>query len=235
MYAKGGLISVLALLFMLSGCVAMQPKIDVDPKFWTDKQQVIGIAIAKLPTPMSAKSGNQGLLDVLINNANASDLDKHLATLDLGSVNELTDRMVAYLNEKNIKSVKIEEQLDLEKLPQLTEEQTANSNQHASRDFKVLKEQYQVDKLLLISVVRVGTMRSYYGFIPTSAPVGSSVVSGQIINLSNNQLEWSQVATQNVPNAEGDWDVPPNFPGLTKAVLSAYEQSQQMLLNQFMQ
>jgi len=231
-------ISVLMAMFLLVGCVGLQPKIDVDPAFWANKEQVIGVAVAKLPTPMSAKSGNQGLLDVLINDANSSDLDKHLAALDISSVNTLADKITDYLNQKNIKAVKIDDIIDdstLPELPALSEEQSKSGKQFAQRDFTGLKAQHQVDKVLLIKVTRVGTMRSYYGFIPTSAPVGSSVISGQIINLSDNHLEWSQVATQNVPNAESEWDVPPDFPGLTKAALSAYEQSQQMLLNTFMQ
>ena len=232
------LLVVLVSVFVLAGCVAMQPKIDVDPAFWANKEQVIGVAIAKLPTPMSAKSGNQGLLDVLINDANSSDLDKHLASLDITSVNDLADKIVAYLNTKNIKAVKIDTAIDESTLPELPaagEDQTSSGKLFAKRDFSGLKDQHQVDKVLLIKVTRVGTMRSYYGFIPTSAPVGSSVITGQIINLANNQLEWSQEATQNVPNAESEWDVPPDFPGLTKATLAAYEQSQQMLLNNFMQ
>jgi len=230
---KGGVL--LLVLMILTGCVAMVPKIDVDPKFWADKDQVIGVAIAKLPKPVTLKSGNQGLLDALINDANASDLDKHLANLDISSVNQLSDKIIAYLNGKNIKTVKIEEPIDIETLPKLSEEQRSGNTHVALHDYKGLKEKYQVDKLLLVSVVNVGTMRSYYGFIPTSAPVGSCNINGKIINLADNLLEWNQTSTQNVPSADSEWDTPPDFDGLTKAMYAAYEQSQQMLLNQFMQ
>ena len=225
-------------LFVLAGCVGMQHKIDMDPKFWSNKDQVIGVAVAKLPTPKTMKTGSQGLIDILINDANASDLDKHLATIDLSSIEAMSDKIVSYLNGKNISAKKIDDPIDIEALKELAEidsSQTAGGKIFADRDYRALKDQYQVDKLLLITVKHIGTMRSYYGFIPTSAPVGSSQVTGTIINLSDNQLEWSQSATQNVPNPESEWDVPPNFPGLTKATMSAYEQSQQMLLNTFMQ
>jgi len=234
-YNKRKLSLILLILLFLVGCVAMVPKIDVDPKFWADKEQVIGVAIAKLPTPASLKSGNQGLLDVLINEANASDLDKHLASLDISSVNQLNEKVVTYLTSKNIKAVKIDSAIDIKALPELNEEQRANKPHIALHDYTSLKEQYHVDKLLVITVVNVGTMRSYYGFIPTSAPVGSCSINGKIINLSNNELEWNQTTTQNVPSADANWDTPPEFPGLTKAVFSAYEQTQQMLINQFMQ
>lgn len=232
------LLIVVLSAFVLMGCVGMQHKIDMDPKFWSNKEQVIGVAVAKLPTPKTMKSGQQGLLDVLINDSNASDLDKHLATLDITSVNGMADEIVAYLNGKNMKAKRINDSIDVESLTELQELDSSQASEgkiYTQRDYRSLKDQYQVDKLLLITVTSVGTMRSYYGFIPTSAPVGSSNISGKIINLSNNQLEWSQSASQNVPNPESEWDVPPNFPGLTKATMSAYEQSQKMLLNTFMQ
>lgn len=228
-------ISVLVALLLVTGCVSVQPNINIEPTFWSNNNQTIGVALAKLPKPMSAKSGNQGLLDIMINDANASDLDKHLATLDLSSVNKLRDDIVEYLNKKNITAKTIDTPVDVESLPEIQNQQTVNGVHFAERDFSGLKEQYAVDKLLLVTVTRIGTLRSYYGFIPTSDPVGSSMINGKIINLSNNQLEWNQTASQNVPNAEGDWDSPPAFPGLTKAVYSSFEQSQQMLLNNFMQ
>ena len=238
-YIKQVKIAVVMIAFLsLGGCVGMLPKVDVDPAFWSNKDQVIGVAVAKLPVPKTTKAGSQGLLDIAINDANSSDLDKHLASLDIGGIDQTVDKFIEYLNGKNIQAKKIDEKIDLETLPELadtSEESNGKTKFHAARDFRALKEKYNVDKLLLINVGRVGTWRTYYGFIPTSDPVGSSYISGQIINLSNNELEWSQFANQNVPNSEPEWDVPPNFPGLTKATMSAYEQTQQMLLNTFKQ
>lgn len=229
------LVVLIPAFFMAVGCVSVQPNIDVDPAFWSNSNQVIGVAVAKLPKPMSAKSGSQGLLDIMINDANASDLDKHLATLDLTSINKLQDDIVDYLNQKNISAKKIDDQIDISTLAELQDTQSGNGVHYTQRDFTSLKDQYGVDKLLLVTITRIGTLRSYYGFIPTSDPVGSCIINGQIVNLSNNQLEWNHTVTQNVPNGEGSWDAPPDFPGLTKAVYSAYEQTQQMLLNNFAQ
>lgn len=97
---------------------------------------------------------------------------------------------------------------------------------------QVFKTKYDVDKLVLISVPRIGTIRNYYGFVPLGSPTGLTHLTGQVINLSNNRLEWNQSVVQTAPCTE-PWDAPPDYPKLTEAVYTALEQSRTVLLNNF--
>lgn len=224
-------------LIGIVGCATVTPDFAVEKEFWDENSKTIGIATAKLPKPAAHKAGAQGLLDVAINDSMSSDLDSHLAQLDIASsITEMTNKMEAYLRGKGYNVKLINEPIDLESLPELKQEQNNNSNHHhANLDFQNLRDKYGIDKLVLIKVVRIGTIRSYYSFIPTSDPSGTAILNGQVIDLANNELEWSQTVSQNTPNLESEWDEPPNFPGLTNAMFTAYQQSQNMLLNHFSQ
>lgn len=227
-------LSVVSFALMLSACAAT-PQFAARPEFWSEKDRVIGVAIAKPPAAAAHKQGQQGLLDLAINAGMANELDAHLNKLDTAQINELADRMVVYLKGKGYNAKRIADPIDVETLPKFEAKDDASGKHYAAKDFSVVKKTHGVDKVLLLSINAIGTIRSYYGFVPLGAPQGISNLSGQVVNLQNNSLEWNQAASQVVPNTEGEWDMPPSYPGLTKAVNNAFEQSRNMLYNQFAQ
>jgi hypothetical protein len=231
------LLALLSIAVVAAGCVTTTPNFSARPDFWQQQNAVIGVAIAELPKPTAYKAGSQGLLDVAINNAAGGTLEQHLNTLDISRIEKLSDRIATYLTGRGFKIKQIKEPIKLEALNKI-EQNNASGGQGsyiASRDFTSLKAKYEVDKLVLVTVSRVGTIRNYYGFIPLGAPAGISNLQGQAINLKNNGLEWNQSVSQIVPSADANWDQPPDFPGLTKAVHSAFDQTRDLLYNNFVQ
>ena len=227
---------VLLIVVALGGCAAITPNFGVKKDFWQDKSATIGVAIAKLPKAQAFKSGSQGLLDIAINNANADDLEKALNTVDITSVNQLAAKMTSYLQQKGFRVKQIAAPIDVAKLADFEKQNDdAKSVFYSKKNFAALKSSLGVDKLVLVSVNIVGTIRSYYGFIPLGDPSGYAALNGTVINLSNNQMEWNQLVTQTVAHDPGDWDKPPQFSSLTKAMKLAYVQSQSILLNDFTQ
>lgn len=224
-------------LVLLSGCVTVVPNFSATQEFWGEKEgKVVGVAIAKPPAPASYKQGNQGLLDIAINSAMATDLDAHLAKLEVMRIDTLADEVAMYLRNKGFLVKRIKTPIDTAALKDFEKPENADSKAYfASKDFRSLKEQNGVDKLVILSVRQLGTIRSYYGFIPLNAPSGISSVAGQAVNLNNNRLEWNHAVTQIVPNTEGDWDVPPDYPTLTRAIYTAYDRSRTMVYQQFAQ
>lgn len=227
-------LSVVVFALMVSACAAT-PQFAARPEFWSEKDRVIGVAIAKPPAAAAHKQGQQGLLDMAINAGMASDLDTHLSKYDTAQINELADRMVVYLKGKGYNAKRIAEPVDIETLPKFEAKDSGGGKHYAVKDFSAMKTAHGVDKVVLLSINSIGTIRNYYGFVPLGAPQGISNLSGQVINLHSNSLEWNQAASQVVPNTESEWDMPPEYPGLTKAVNSAFEQSRNMLYNQFAQ
>lgn len=230
------LLSVGLLLTYLYGCVVVTPNIGVKKEFWNDKNGVVGVAVTKLPEPMAHKAGAQGLLDIAINNANADDLETALKKENKSSIYELQDKLVSYLKSKGLNAKKVDSPIDLETLTELEKENDESKGIYfAARDFKPLKSSLGVDKLLVVQLNALGTIRSYYGFIPTSEPSGYAVLNGYVVNLDNNQLEWNNTVTQSVNHGAKEWDQPPEFTALVKAMHSAYNLSQTKLYENFSQ
>ena len=224
-------------LALLSGCVTITPNFSATQEFWGDKDgKVVGVAIAKTPIPAAYKQGNQGLLDVAINSAMATDLEAHLVKLEVLRIDKLADEVSMYLRNKGFLVKRIKSPIDASALKAFEKGENAPANAYFPKlDYRPLKAEVGIDKLVVLSLNQLGTIRSYYGFVPLNAPSGISSVSGQAINLSSNRLEWNHAVTQVVPNTEGEWDVPPDYPSLTKAVYTAYDRSRTMLYQQFAQ
>lgn len=228
------LIVVTIVILGLAACATVTPNLTVHQNFWKNKQGTIGVAIVEIPLPTAHKGGSQGLLDIAINNAAASDLETHLNGLKTDEVLQLASQITGYLNQNGYTARQFKDTIKIDDLPDF-EQTKSGSDYYASKDFRSYKTKYGIDKLVLIRVTRLGTIRDYYGFIPTSEPSGLSSINGKVINLANNQLEWNQTVEQRVPNMDESWDMPPDFPGLTKAMYTALSQTKQMLFNNFAQ
>lgn len=57
------------------------------------------------------------------------------------------------------------------------------------------------------------------------------LLSGYIVDLDNNQLEWKQTVVQTATSTSEERDTPPQFKGLTDAMYTAFDQSRNMLFN----
>jgi len=222
-------------VLFLSGCVSMTPDYSVREQFWAEKNKVIGIATTELPKPSTYQTGNQGLLDVAINSSGASELTKHMNQQDISSFYGARDQLFEYLKAKGYKVKKISEPIKEKELAKFEAVNNADKKIfYSNKDYRPLKQKLGVDKVIVLSVLQAGTSRNYYGFIPTSKPVGTSSMRGQIINLENNQIEWNQSVSRSTP-AAGNWDNPPSYPELTEAFKSAFSETKLMLVNSFKQ
>jgi hypothetical protein len=104
------------------------------------------------------------------------------------------------------------------------------ANGFATRDFTSLKAKYGIDQLVVLEVQAAGTIRSYYGFIPTGAPQGYFSCRGSLIDLSNNKLLWTAVGVQSVP-IDTPWDQPSeSYPNVTTAFYRALEGAKTMMV-----
>ena len=86
-----------------------------------------------------------------------------------------------------------------------------------------LQAQYGIDRLLVLSIDRFGAFRDYFVFVPTAAPTAMFQVSGELIDLTRNQVLWrvSMAEKQNLLAVEGRWDQPPDYPNLTQTIRCA--------------
>lgn len=106
------------------------------------------------------------------------------------------------------------EPIDTATIPKFTE---GSGEGMALRDYRPLAKKYKADKLLLVTARSLGTVRSYYAFMPLSAPEGYVALTGQLIDLSTNRLEWYE-RVETYASAKGDWDQAPEYDNLMHAV-----------------
>lgn len=199
---------------ILAGCATVQKPIPATPALFDNKDRAVAIAIEKMPEPDQIMLGSQGLLDIAINRANAKAIVDRLRTQDFTTVSGLPESFRKGLESRQIKVVMINEPLVTEDMPKFTE---GSGEGIALRDYRPLAKKYNADKLLLVTARSLGTIRSYYGFLPLGAPQGYVALTGQMIDLSSNRLEWYE-QVESYTAANGEWDQAPDYENLMRAV-----------------
>lgn len=205
---------------LTTGCATVTPQVAVGSKFWENRQGTIAISQAAIPAPAAFQEGSQGLLDVAINQGMASDLNKHLQTLSTARAAAIPDNFSRLLTDRGFSVKKLDKPVDESALPDF-KQASGTGGVYAKKDYRSLKSE-GVDRLLVIQVKRSGTARPYYGFIPLAGPSVVFDVTGQLIDLSTNELLWNHDGTNRalVPDP---WDQPPTFGNITASLTEQME------------
>jgi hypothetical protein len=209
--------------FVLSGCAPVPYKpIALDETFWQQRQGTIGIAAEPVPESTAHMLGNQGLLDIAINQGNAKKLIERLKTADTQRMKEIPGNLARQLEARGFKVKRLSADFDPKKFPE--NKPATNPEKFANRDYSKLVTTEEIDRLLLVTVARVGTARGYNGFIPLGPPRASVVITGQIVDLKTNKLLWYSNREVSIPVSE-PWDQEPDFQNVMAAVTKGIEDS----------
>jgi hypothetical protein len=220
-----------ATVALLSGCATpQQPAVGLGQETLSPKSGRIGVVMTALPKVDTRFPGADCLLCMAAANATNSTLTSHTQTLSHEDLPKLKDEMATLIRKKGVDVMVIGEELKLDALPEVP---TKGPN-IATKDHSALRAKYNVDKLLVIDISTLGIMRPYSAYVPTGAPRGILEGRGYIVNLSNNSYEWYQ-RVQVYRAADGQWDEPPKFPGLTNAYFQVLELGKDDFLKPFSQ
>jgi hypothetical protein len=225
----GRLVAAVGLLSFLGACATVR-QVPMKKEFWSETDRSVTVALAKLPETAAHKAGAQGVLDIAINNAMADDLSNALKTITLdGSYGQARSEVVKRLGEKGIKSSFTDKMIDLASLQDFNA--TDDSRSYAAKDFRALKADLGgSDRLLLFTVVAVGTQRKYYGFVPISNPVAVLRARGELIDLQTNEVLWRANTSNTAPIAD-PWDQPPDFQNVNAAVQKVILEARGAMIN----
>ncbi len=188
----------------------------------------IGVAMTALPKPDTSFPGAGCLLCLAAASLVNSSLTAHAGTLPQEDLPRLKE-MVAELVRKRGGDVRvIDADLKLDDLPNAA---TQGPNL-ARKDFGALQKRYEVDKLVVLSIGWLGFERGYSAYIPSGDP--KAVVRGVafMVDLKSNAYEWYQPINV-VRSADGAWDEPKQYPGLTNAYFQAIEVGKDEVLKPF--
>ncbi len=220
------IIPALAVL-TLSGCVTIPPTMALSDTFWTEKDKTVAIVIEKLPQADYMTLGQQGLLDLAINEGANSELNDYLHQLDMQEFLLIGEEFRSFIEAQGVSVVSVKTDYVLPELNPLE-----GGKGFALKNFKPLRDDLGADRLLLISVPHAGVVRQYYGFIATGAPMADFFAKGIVVDLDTNRVLWRARFDTKLAIAE-PWDEPPSFPNVTSAFYKAMEKAGVQLKNDF--
>lgn len=188
----------------------------------------VGVAMSPVPKADTSFPGASCLLCLAAASAANRTLTVHTQTLPADDLAKLKNQMAQVIAKKNKAVTVIDAPIDMDSLPS----SSLQGTNVAKKDFASLKKTHNVDKLLLIQITSVGIERPYSAYIPTGAPVAVFTGNGYLVNLTTNTYEWYQ-PVRIVRAADGSWDEPPKFPGLTNAYFQSLEMGKDEFIKPF--
>jgi len=216
---------------VLSGCAAPpQQPLAVSQEFSKSTGAKVGVVLTNLPKVDTEFPGAGCLLCLAAASLNHKSLTAQVQTWPTDDITKVKSDLVKALQDKGLSAKEIEAPLVLKQLPSYD----SKAPNMARQDFRGVKNQYQVDKLLVVDITALGVWRNYSAYIPTGAPQAVVKGTAYIVNLESNALEW-YLPLNVAKGSSGEWDEPPKFPGLTSAYFEAIEEAKENLVQPFKQ
>jgi hypothetical protein len=220
-------LAAMASALLLVGCATPQAPVALSSTALPSQGARIGVAMYELPKADTVFPGASCLLCLAAASAANSTLTAHTQTLPTDDVARLKGDVADALRKKGQQVTVIDETLKLDGLPK-----TDGGTNKSPRDYSSLRTKYQIDKLLVIQITQLGIARNYAAYVPTGEPQGVVNGVGYLVNLADNNLEWYMPIKQ-AKGADGKWDEPPKYPGLSNAYFQAIEGTRDALVQPF--
>jgi hypothetical protein len=179
----------------------------------------VGVLMAQLPKVDTEFPGAGCLLCIAVANGAHSALTKEVQTFSTTELKPLPGDLVALLRKQGLDALLIDDAIKVADLPDLGASDPTNKSR---KNFGALKSKYGIDRLLVVDITGLGVWRSYSAYVPQDVPKAVLVGSASLIELSTHALEWFLPLSLSRA-AEGNWDEPPKFPGLTNAYYQVLE------------
>lgn len=213
----------------LTGCVN-QKNIPLKADFWKQRKQKIVVVNNKKIRPALYHQGQEGLLDMAINNVVTDKFQRHLQSSTMDWYSALRSDFARILKKHGMNAV-IGKDINVADLPNYKNKGDKTKN-YAHKDYTTLSMPMPGDKLLVIQVNQFGALRSYYGFIPLGPPKALVTLQGRLVNTHSNELLW-RYTTQIVMSTEAPWNQPPHYPNFDKTLKKALSMASREMLNDF--
>jgi hypothetical protein len=214
---------------LLAGCAsAPQDSVPLMAASFEPQGQRIGVAMAPLPKVDTNFPGAGCLLCLAAASIANSSLTKHANGLPYEDLPKLKEMLAEQLGKKGTTVRVIADDLKVDDLPNFS---TQGPNL-ARKDFAALQKKYDIDKLVVVQITALGFERTYAAYVPTSDPKATLRGIAFMVNLKSNTYEW-YLPLNVMRSADGTWDEPAKFPGLTNAYFQVVEVGKDEVLKSF--
>lgn len=223
------LLTIVVGSLVLAGCATPPPQtMPMAKSKLTESQVRIGVAMAPVPKVDTHLPGAGCLLCIAAASLANQSLTAQVQKLPQDGLLQMKDEIAQAINKKGGQAVVIARELKVDELPKFS----GAGGLIAERDFRSFREQHKLDKLVVIAISTLGAERPYSAYVPTGAPKGVFRAVGYMVDLKTNSYEWYQ-PVQVLKAADGNWDEPPTFPGITNAYFQALEAGKDTLVESF--
>jgi hypothetical protein len=213
----------LCIALVMTGCATyVQPPVALSSDYFAAQKTPpgrVGVLMTVLPKVDTEFPGAGCLLCLAVANGAHSALSKQVQSFSTAELRPLPADLVALLKQRGMDAVLIDEPVKLADLPDLSASDPANKPR---KNFGALKQKHGLSRLLVVDFTALGVWRSYSAYVPTDVPKAVMNGTASLINLETNTLEWFLPIAMSRA-AEGAWDEPPQFPGLTNAYFQVLE------------
>ncbi len=213
----------------LGGCAsAPQLAVPLTPSKLPSAASKIGVVMTAMPKTDTSFPGADCLLCMAAASVANSSLTTYTQTLGNEDLLKLKGDVAELLRKKGAQVTVIDAPFEYGALPKFANE-TPN---FARKDHTQLREKLKVDKLVVIQFMQVGVRRTYAAYFPTSEPKGTVSGVAYMVNLADNAFDW-YAPFDISKSADGKWDEPPKFPGITNSYFQAIELARDEILKPF--
>jgi hypothetical protein len=212
---RARLLTIFVLTMMLGACASVpQQPIAFDAGAIAGGKNRVAIQMNNIPATDTSFPGAGCLLCIGVARAAHIDLSTQVQSLAPEDLKTLPDRLAKVLRDDGAQVIVLDQPVDIGNLS--TNAEKGENQKLTSKDFKPLADKLGVDKLLVLDIGAQGVMRPYSAYVPTGVP--RAYVSGvaYMVDLKTNTYVWYATVNTARP-AEGAWNEPPSFPGLTNA------------------
>lgn len=224
-----GAVCLLVCAGLTAGCAeAPVASVQLAPDAINKESGRIGVVMSAIPKVTTNFPGASCLLCLATASMSNSALTKHTETLGAEDLPKVKDAVAALLRKKDPQVVALPDNIDVQKLRDYGGKEPGM----ARKDFRPLREKYQVDKLIVIDILSLGIVRPYSAYIAAGDPKAECHGRLYMVNLNDNSYELN-VPLDIVKSADGAWSEPPKFPGLTNAYYQVLEMTRDSIVQPF--
>ncbi len=185
-----------------------------------DAGKKVGIALIEVPSAAVRYEGSIGLLDLAVISAANSNLNSYLKTLNFEEYEQVGIDLKAVLSESGVSAHVYSELIEKPKPPF-----KAHKNGNSRNNYAYILGEENLDYLLVLQVTGLGAKRTYYGPIPTAAPLAYANIWGELVDLKTKDVLWYK-KTQAVNAIPEPWsESSKNHPNLTSAIYQSLNEA----------
>ncbi|WJG08157.1 hypothetical protein [Aliiglaciecola sp. LCG003] len=218
--SKVKFIVVLSLTMLLAACGSTpQPTVAMTSNIFAKPDVKVGyVYVAPEDKATTHIYGASCLLCYGVASTLTSKLDRHLETqVDANELENIKALVLEEYGQKtpNIKIVSLSK-------PIAKMNKFKGELGFAKKDFRALKQELDIDVLVVLELHRHGAFRSFSQYIPNGDPQGHIAGLLYAVDLeSNAYVQYLSLDEKVQP--EGEWDEPPTFPSVTTSYYQAIE------------